>query len=82
VKLPALLLALSLSLFGCASTPPPRAPAKIDPPPVALAGKCPSPDGLPEGATAQDLSAWVIGWIGTAGCERAKRQALLEAWPR
>jgi hypothetical protein len=49
---------------------------------VALASRCASPDGLPEGATAQDLSAWVIGWIGTAGCERAKRQALLEAWPR
>lgn len=30
----------------------------------------------------QDFATWAVGWVGTAGCERAKRQALIEAWPR
>jgi hypothetical protein len=37
---------------------------------------------LPESATGQDLSEWLTSWIGTAGCERGKRQALIGAWPR
>lgn len=77
-----LLLACSLLalLAGCAT--PPRAPAEIPPPPVALVSRCQAPADLPEGATAQDLAMWTVAWIGTAGCERAKRQALIEAWPR
>lgn len=47
-----------------------------------LVGRCPWPADLAEVATARDLAAWVVEWIGTAGCERAKRQALIEAWPR
>jgi hypothetical protein len=37
---------------------------------------------MPEGATARDLGEWDMGWIGAAGCERAKRAALIDAWPR
>ncbi len=75
-------LALLASLLSACSTMPPSAPAKIDPPPVALISRCPAPGDLPEGATAQDLAEWVVGWMGHAGCERAKRTALIEAWPR
>ena len=78
----ALLLALSLLLLSACSTTQPSAPAKIDPPPVALVSGCLRPSDLPEGATAQDLAQWTVGWIGAYGCERAKRQALIEAWPR
>lgn len=76
------LLALCpLMLSGCFGTLR-TAPAKIDPPPVALVSRCPWPADLPDGATGQDLSVWVVSWIGTAGCERSKRQAIIEAWPR
>ena len=74
-------LCLSLALAGCASTVP-SVPSRFDPPPVALVSKCATPDRLPEGATAQDLAEWTVGWIGAYGCERSKRQALVEAWPR
>lgn len=74
--------ALSLNLLGCASTPPPVAPAEIPPPPVALASPCPALADLPEGATGQDLAAWAGDWIAAFGCERSKRAGLLEAWPR
>lgn len=77
-----LLLALCLLMLSACSTTQPPVPAKIDPPPVALVSKCATPDRLPEGATAQDLAAWTVGWIGAYGCERSKRQALVEAWPR
>lgn len=33
-------------------------------------------------ATAQDLAAWAVEWIGAYGCERRKRVALIAAWPR
>jgi hypothetical protein len=33
-------------------------------------------------ATARDLAEFAVAWIGTAGCERAKRAALIEAWPQ
>jgi uncharacterized protein YceK len=77
-----LLLALFLMLLSGCSTVQPSAPAKIDPPPVALVTACATPDDLKQGATAQDLALWTVAWIGTAGCERAKRQALVESWPR
>lgn len=77
-----LLPAFFLSLLAGCSTTLPSVLAKIDPPPVALVSKCAAPADLAEGATAQDLSEWVVGWIGAAGCERAKRAALIEAWPR
>lgn len=80
-RLPLLLALSALTLCAC-STPPPAAPAQIPPPPVALVSRCPWPADLPEGATGQDLGEWVVSWIGTAGCEKAKRQALIEAWPR
>lgn len=82
MKLPTLPLAscLLLLLAGCAV--PPNAPAKIDPPPVALVTQCARPGDIPEGATGQDLAVWTVDWIGAYGCERAKRQALIEAWPR
>ena len=82
MRLLTLLLALSLPmLFGCSTTPA-HAPAKIDPPPVALVTACAAPEPLQSGATAQDLALWTVGWIGAYGCERSKRTALVEAWPR
>ena len=75
-----LLLALStLTLAGCSAL---QSLAQIPPPPVALISRCLQPPALLESATAQDLAEFTVGWIGTAGCERAKRQALIEAWPR
>lgn len=72
---------LTLTLCAC-STPRPIAPAKTDPPPVALVVDCARPAPLPEGATGRDLAEWTVAWIGAWGCERRKRRALLEAWPR
>jgi hypothetical protein len=37
---------------------------------------------MPEGATAKDLVHWTMSWIGAYGCEKSKRTALIEAWPR
>ena len=71
----------ALLLSACSTTPPP-VPVKIDPPPVALISRCLIPPDLVSEATARDLAEWAVAWIGVAGCERAKRQALLEAWPR
>lgn len=71
---------LSLSLLASCSTM--QQPAQIPPPPVALISKCAKPSDLPEGATGQDLAQWVMAWIGKAGCEQAKREALIESWPR
>ena len=77
-----LLLALSLlTLSGCFATLPP-APTPIPPPPVALVSRCAAPPDLPDMATARDLAEWAVQWVGTAGCERAKRTALIDAWPR
>lgn len=70
-----------LTLCGCSTVQPP-APAKIDPPPVALVSRCPPPSDLPADATAQHLGEWVMEWIGAYGCERAKRAALIDSWPR
>jgi hypothetical protein len=77
-----LLLALSLSLCACASTPPASAPSVIPPPPVALATRCPVPDSLAESVSAQDLIGWTMEWINAFACERGKRSALLQAWPK
>ena len=74
-------LFLAVMLVGCASTSQ-HAPAKIDPPPVVLVSRCPWPPDLPDMATARDLAEWAVQWVGTAGCERAKRAALIDAWPR
>jgi len=82
VKLRTLLLACSLLALAACSTTPQPVLAKIDPPPVALTSRCANPQPMPEGATAQDLAEWTVNWIGVAGCERAKRAALLDAWPR
>jgi hypothetical protein len=57
-------------------------PAKIDPPPVALVSRCAAPPDLPSEATARDLAEWAVLWIRTVGCERSKRAALIDAWPR
>lgn len=77
-----LLTAVCLSLCaGCSTTPSP-VPAKIDPPPVALVSDCGRPDPLPPEVTAQSLAEWTVAWVGAWGCERAKRRALIEAWPR
>ena len=70
-----------LTLSGC-STVPQSAPVAIAPPPVSLISRCQSPGDLPAEATAQALAAWTMEWIGAFGCERAKRTALIEAWPR
>ena len=82
MKLPAWMLVLSALALSACSTARPPVPARIDPPPVALSSRCAAPPDLASEATARDLAEWTVAWIGTAGCERAKRQALLEAWPR
>jgi len=74
--------ALCLLLLSACSTVPPSAPAKIEPPPVALVMECLRPGDLPEPATAKDLAAWALEWIGAYGCEKSKRTALIESWPR
>ena len=77
-----LLLALSLTIFAGCSTPPPRVPVAIPPPPAVAMAPCQTPAPLAEGSTGRDLAEWAAAWVGAAGCERAKRQTLLEAWPR
>lgn len=47
-----------------------------------MATKCPLPDNIAESVSAQDLIGWTMGWINAYACERGKRSALLEAWPR
>ena len=74
-------LLLLATLCACASAPP-AAPLAIPPPPVALVSRCPWPADLESEATARELAEWVTLWIRTAGCERAKRAALVDAWPR
>lgn len=77
-----LLLVLSLSLFGCASTPPSHAPSEIPLPPVTPLGKCPAPEALPDMATANELADFASGALKYAACERARAIGLLEAWPK
>lgn len=71
----------SLALCACSMTPQ-RAPAKIDPAPVAFTSPCPPPDDLAEPALQKELEVWAALWIGAYGCEKSKRTALIEAWPR
>lgn len=82
MKLKILLCAvLMLAISGCSSVPR-SAPAKIDPPPVALVSKCLPPGDLPSESTARDLALWAVAWIGAYGCEKSKREALIESWPK
>jgi hypothetical protein len=32
--------------------------------------------------SAQDLIGWTMEWINAYACERGKRSALIESWPR
>lgn len=77
-----LLLVPFLLLPSACSTPPARAPSEIPPPPVALATACPVPDTLDGAVTAQDVIGWTMEWINAYACERGKRSALIEAWPK
>jgi hypothetical protein len=43
---------------------------------------CLAPDDLKAKATAQDLAAWAVQWMGAYWCERDRRAALIQAWPR
>lgn len=70
-----------MGLSAC-STMQGSAPAKVDPPPVLLTMPCLVPDALKAKATAQDLAAWAVQWMGAYWCEQDRRAALLEAWPR
>lgn len=76
-----LLAPFLLALSGCFETLP-AAPGKIDPPPANLTMACVAPGDLVDGATALELSKWVAEWIDVYGCERSKRAALIEAWPK
>lgn len=82
MRLRTLPLALCLMTLCACSTLQPSAPQKNDPPPVLLVTQCARPGELPSGATAQDLVTWTVGWMGAYGCERSKRAALIEAWPK
>jgi hypothetical protein len=77
-----LLPVLCLTMFGCASTPPATAPLEIPPVPVALATNCPLPDALAGSVSAQDVIGWTMEWINAYACERGKRSALIQAWPK
>ena len=70
-----------LTLCACSTTHPP-APAVIPLPPVALLGKCPAPENLPDIATANELAEFAAGALKYAACERSRSIGLLEAWPR
>jgi hypothetical protein len=75
-------LALSLSLYGCASTQSVPAPSEIPPPPAVLTIPCASPDALPDMATAKELAESLAQWMHFGGCELFKHKALLDAWPQ
>jgi hypothetical protein len=77
-----LLPALCLMMFAGCSTPPQSAPAEIPAPPVALLMKCPTPDDLPDVATARELAEFAAGWVRNAACERSRSFGLIESWPR
>ena len=77
----ALAALLPLALCACSMTPQ-RAPAKIDPAPVAFTSPCPPPDDLAEPAPQRELEAWAAQWIGAYGCEKSKRMGLIDSWPR
>lgn len=57
----------------------PRAP---EPPPANLVGDCYKPRPLALAASAQDLAAWTLEWVGAWRCERDRRVALIAAWPK
>jgi hypothetical protein len=78
----ALLPVLCLMMFAGCSTPPQHAPAEIPPPPTALLMKCPTPDDLPDVATARELAEFAAGWVRNAACERSRSFGLIESWPR
>lgn len=44
--------------------------------------RCLMPDDLPDMATANELTAFAMGWLEYGACEHGKRIALLQAWPR
>jgi hypothetical protein len=73
--------ALSLLTLCACSTTPPAAPAEIPKPPVALLGRCPAPEDLPDAATANELAEFAAGALKFAACERSRSIGLLEAWP-
>lgn len=77
-----LLPALCLTLLSACSTTRPSVPAKVDPPPVLLTMPCLAPEDLKAKATAQDLAAWTVQWMGAYWCEQDRRAALIEAWPK
>lgn len=74
-------LALCLLMLCACSTTPPAAPVEIPKPPVALLGRCPAPEDLPDMATANELAAFAAGALKFAACERSRSIGLLEAWP-
>jgi hypothetical protein len=76
-----LLPVLSMIVLAGCSTMQPGA-RQIPPPPAALIFRCAVPPVMPGGASGQNLAEWAVRWAGTAGCERAKRIALIEVWPR
>jgi hypothetical protein len=49
---------------------------------VALLGRCPAPEDLPDAATANELAEFAAGALKFAACERSRSIGLLEAWPR
>lgn len=82
MRLRLLLPVLSLLTLCACSTTPTTVPAAIPLPPVALLGKCPAPDDLPDMATAKELAEFAAGALKYAACERSRSIGLMEAWPR
>ena len=82
MKAKILSLVILMMVTSACSTKLQVPPAKIDPPPVALVTPCLPPRDLPSEATASDLAAWAVDWIGSYGCAESKRKALVESWPK
>lgn len=49
---------------------------------MALTTACPVPEDLAGSVAVQDVIGWTMEWINAFACERGKRAALVEAWPR
>lgn len=76
------LVVLMLAMSGC-STKPPVPPAKIDQPDPAHVTDCPKPAPLnKDGVSVPEALDFSVKWIGVAGCERDKKRALVESWPK
>lgn len=72
---------LTVMLCACSATPRVALP-QISPPPPELTDPCPTPQPLPDDATARDLAAWTVEWIEAYWCASGRQAGLVRAWPK